>query len=106
MDGAAPLVDYADVSEVMTIVGKFISQRDMLSFSIDQQLKIIRGNYEEAANQILTFVKNKHYFKMKHKSRGTDKDTTYRSNDNKSYSNITLQLSLKANLSAYDRAQN
>jgi polysaccharide pyruvyl transferase WcaK-like protein len=103
MNGAAPFVDYADVNLVLNTVQEIISQSDLYRSMISAKLKIIKTDYANAANQIFEFVKSQNYFNRKYKLNNSVSDFTYRKDNRKTCSNIKAQLSLKANLSAFDR---
>lgn len=103
MHGAAPFVDYADIKLVLKTVQDIISQRDLHCAIISEKLKIIKADYTKAASQIFEFVKSQKYFNIKHQLNNSDIGITHRKDNSKTYSNIKLQLSLKANLSAFDK---
>ena len=87
-------------------VEEIISQSDLYRDGISQALKIINTQYRQAASQIFEFVESQKFFNKKHKSNNSISWITYRKDNRKNYTNIKVQLSLKANMSAFDRDLN
>lgn len=106
MNGAAPFVDYADLKQVLKTVQEIISHIELYRDGISEALKIINTQYRQAASQIFEFVESQKFLNKKHKSNNSISWITYRKDNRKSYTNIKVQLSLKANMSAFDRDLN